>query len=83
MTTLNARAVKAWREADAAANWNIDRDDFIEGWETGHKAAAGDLAEIQAQALEDAAEEIVIPGASSLAAAWLQGRATRLRNGSE
>lgn len=35
---------------------------------------------IASTVLEAAAEEIVIPGASSLAAAWLQGRAARLRN---
>lgn len=39
------------------------------------------LALIKAEALEQAAEEITIPvGAFSLAAAWLQGRATKLRN---
>lgn len=38
-----------------------------------------DEAEVKAEALDQAAEQIIIPGASSLAAAWLQGRATRLR----
>jgi len=40
-----------------------------------------DEAQVKAEALEEAAEHIHIPRASSLAAAWLQGRATKLRAG--
>ena len=34
---------------------------------------------IRAQALEDAAKEIIAPGASSVASAWLSSRASMLR----
>jgi hypothetical protein len=40
-----------------------------------------DESQVKADALEEAAEHIRIPRASSLAAAWLQGRATKLRAG--
>ena len=61
------------------------RTQYIDKWgETLAAAllAAGvfrDEAEVKAEALEKAAEQIVIPGASSLATASLQGRASRLR----
>ena len=61
MTTLNARAGQAWHEAiDGTTEEPFDgiaRDAFEEGWETGYKTAAEELAE----ALVTAADELDMP----------------------
>lgn len=53
-------------------------------WRDFEADARGDLDAVAplliADALDQAAEQVVIPGASSLAAAWLQGRASRYRS---
>lgn len=54
MTTLNARANQAYHALveEAGEDWmgfDHQRDAFEEGWETGYKAAAEDIA----KALED------------------------------
>ena len=51
MTTLNARANQAWRDMEAeleqddcVPNFVSEQDAWEDGWETGHKAAAEDMA---------------------------------------
>lgn len=50
MTTLNARANQAWNEIEPVKNdWDptpfySQQDAFEEGWETGYKAKAAELA---------------------------------------
>ena len=71
---------RARRDGNAEMAWNYMQDAREDA--AALIVAAGvfrDEAEVTAEALDQAAEQIIIPGASSLAAAWLQGRATRLR----
>jgi hypothetical protein len=45
MTTLNARANQAWREAEAESEFGFEGDDeaFEAGWEKGFQSAAADM----------------------------------------
>lgn len=60
MSTLNARANQAWLEYAEANDFHphsIERDTFEEGWETGYKTAAEEVAkaiEDYEKALDDA-----------------------------
>lgn len=45
MTTLNARASQAWREAEAESDFGFEGDDeaFEAGWEKGFQSAKTDM----------------------------------------
>lgn len=64
MTTLNARANQAYHEAVKQAGDDyilIDGPSFEEGWETGYKAAAQDIARALAAVPGEVYPEDVFP----------------------
>lgn len=78
MTTLNARANQAWREAAGGepfsnAGFGNERAAFEEGWETGYKAAAIEVLRQAADAWGD--------GIEGFPYQWLHDRADELAQG--